>query len=1056
MHDKEMKTGEIILIVALVLILGVASIGIGVSSFDRKEAREAIGESYDLSEGWTYVDPSVGEVEMDLPERFETPEEKFACVHDAGRDYEGLALTLYATNAAFNVYVNGNMIYETGNYTRTNDLGEDVAVSDGTDVNVSAGIYREEMASREDMAMDITEETEFSQDAKADAGKIIIDLPSHIPDGSTITVVMYRISASDPVTLQTASVSKRDVAIINIIKQSMFPLLCAIIIIICAVILEALDVIRWIQKKRRRGLIIVALFALDAIIYSFIRTEIFYVFFGNRMFFLMVEEISFILMPVFVTGFFLRGFKIHFPKLMRGLFYSAAGVAVLELITYPFWGELHTFVYQLNMFWKLIILAILMVMLVKWKNLRPQSRKIMMDESALICLAISILAAPSRDMVMDMEFLDNVKMIATTAYFIFMAAQHVQIMLAESRYQAERRAKELEEQNEALRIAHEEAEEAKNDAILANEAKSRFLANMSHEIRTPINAVLGMDEMILRESRDTSIREYAVDIRSAGRTLLSLINDILDFSKIESGKMEIVPVEYEVATMVIDLSNMIRPRVEAKDLEFILEVDENIPKKLFGDDVRVRQCITNILTNAVKYTPEGKVWLRLRGEKDEDGYLLHCEVEDTGIGIKEEDIPKLFKEYERIEESRNRNIEGTGLGMNITMSMLSLMKSKLEVKSVYGKGSTFWFDVHQGLVDETPVGSIEVAHQEEANAALYTDAFIAPDAHMLLVDDNAMNRKVFMQLLKATRIQIDEADCGPAAIELAKKNHYHFIFMDHMMPDMDGIEAMQAIRALGEGSPNEHTPIYVLTANAVAGAREMYLEAGFDGFLAKPVMSDKLEEALRENLPDELMMPAPEGEGMVKEAEKSGPPDDLPSVDGLDWHFAWIHLPGMDMLEESVKQFYELIDVHGDKLQKFYEALPEEMDNYRIQVHGMKSSAATIGIVPLAGMAKILEFAAKDSNEDIIQSTHDVFMNEWKSYKEKLSGVFGIVPESDADRSDFPMAEKEKTFAMLEMLKNDMEDFDVDTGDELVAKLKEYRYPDDISDIMKKIYGAVA
>ena len=220
--------------------------------------------------------------------------------------------------------------------------------------------------------------------------------------------------------------------------------------------------------------------------------------------------------------------------------------------------------------------------------------------------------------------------------------------------------------------------------------------------------------MILREAKDKSIREYAFDIRSAGHTLLSLINEILDFSKIESGKMEIVPVEYDFAELITNLVNMIMARAEAKNLDFIMQIDENIPSRMFGDDVRIRQCVTNILTNAVKYTPEGSVTLRARGEKDGDDCLLTVEVEDTGIGIKEEDIPKLFKEYERIEESRNRNIEGTGLGMNITREMLSLMDSRLEVKSVYGEGSTFWFTIRQPVIDATPVGDIAARHAQSA------------------------------------------------------------------------------------------------------------------------------------------------------------------------------------------------------------------------------------------------------------------------------------------------------------------------------------------------------
>ena len=265
---------------------------------------------------------------------------------------------------------------------------------------------------------------------------------------------------------------------------------------------------------------------------------------------------------------------------------------------------------------------------------------------------------------------------------------------------------------------------------------------MSHEIRTPINAVLGMDEMILRESTEQNIKDYAMDIHMAGQTLLSLINDILDFSKIESGKMEIVPVEYDISSLIHDLTNMALQRAKAKQLALEVEVDQNIPSRLFGDDVRIRQILTNLLTNAVKYTHEGTVWLRIRGRSADNAVKLYFEVEDTGIGIKEEDLPKLSSEFERIEEEKNRNIEGTGLGLNITMKLLSLLGGKLTVESAYGKGSKFSFELEQEIVDQTPIGDFELRVRQIAENYSYSAKFCAPDAKILVVDDNAVNRKV--------------------------------------------------------------------------------------------------------------------------------------------------------------------------------------------------------------------------------------------------------------------------------------------------------------------------
>ncbi|MCR4754572.1 MAG: response regulator [Lachnospiraceae bacterium] len=398
-------------------------------------------------------------------------------------------------------------------------------------------------------------------------------------------------------------------------------------------------------------------------------------------------------------------------------------------------------------------------------------------------------------------------------------------------------------------------EEQKRIADEANRAKSDFLASMSHEIRTPINTVLGMNEMILRESRERNVREYAGDIRSAGNTLLSIINDILDLSKIESGKMEIVRTEYDEAMMIYDLSNIISGRAKEKGLAFNVEVDPKIPAKLLGDDIRIKQVLMNILSNAVKYTHKGSVWMRVRlNSADEaDGRKtasIHYEVEDTGIGIRPEDMDKLFSAFERLDVRKNRNIEGTGLGMTITVRLLAMMGSKLSVQSEYGKGSVFSFDLTEEVIDERPIGefnrrvSVE-ALRECADGNLFT----APEARILVVDDNRTNRKVFGLLLKHTEIMIDEAENGPEAIKLATANHYDIIFMDHMMPDMDGLEAMDRIKAVGDG-PCIDTPIIILTANAVAGSREMYLSKGCDGYLSKPISASELEEMIKEFLPE--------------------------------------------------------------------------------------------------------------------------------------------------------------------------------------------------------------
>ena len=397
------------------------------------------------------------------------------------------------------------------------------------------------------------------------------------------------------------------------------------------------------------------------------------------------------------------------------------------------------------------------------------------------------------------------------------------------------------------------AAEASNQA---NEAKSYFLSTMSHDIRTPMNAIIGMNEMILRDSNNEEIRMYAENIRASGKTLLGIINDILDFSKIEAGKMEIIEVDYNFASLLNDIVYMVQRKADEKNLEFNLEIDENIPRCLRGDEIRIKQVIINILSNAVKYTNEGGVVFSIKSNKceDEPDYVnLHVSVKDTGIGIRQEDLDKLFVAFERIDEKINRNIEGTGLGMAIAQSFLSMMGSTINVESEYGKGSEFYFDLKQKVVNQEPVGEYNVAYKHFLlEKEQYKVQFVAPDAKILVVDDNEINLKVFVNLLRDTRIQIDTALSGDACIDLYKRNHYDVIFLDHMMPNKDGIDTLKDMKACAD-TPNQNRPIICLTANAVIGMREKYINAGFDDYLTKPIDTALLEEMLIKYLDSDLV-----------------------------------------------------------------------------------------------------------------------------------------------------------------------------------------------------------
>ena len=400
---------------------------------------------------------------------------------------------------------------------------------------------------------------------------------------------------------------------------------------------------------------------------------------------------------------------------------------------------------------------------------------------------------------------------------------------------------------------HEDAknmERLKDEADNANQAKSKFLMNMSHEIRTPINAVLGMDEMILRECSDPTIIEYANNIKSAGETLLGLVNDVLDLAKIESGKMHLIEVDYRIKDVIKSIINTMSLKMSEKGLSFLVEIDKEIPSVLHGDEMRLKQIIMNLLSNAYKYTREGYVKLILTGEKNNGCCKLRVDVVDSGIGIRDEDLSKLFESFERMDEKKNRTIEGTGLGLSITNNLLNMMGSRLMVDSVYRQGSTFYFELEQKIIDEYPIGDINKADRKVNSQSEMEKTFTAPNAKVLVVDDNSINLAVMKGLLKKTRMQVETALSGMDCLEMIKSTQYDIIFMDHLMPEMDGVETLTKIRNF-KLHKNVDTPIIVLTANAVSGAREKYLEYGFSDYLTKPVDVKMLEESIIRFLPKE-------------------------------------------------------------------------------------------------------------------------------------------------------------------------------------------------------------
>ncbi len=692
--------------------------------------------------------------------------------------------------------------------------------------------------------------------------------------------------------------------------------------------------------------------------------------------------------------------------------------------------------------------------------------------------------------------------------------------------------------------------------------KSDFLANMSHEIRTPMNAVIGMAEMALREDVSPAAREYIGQIKSSGQTLLTIINDILDFSKIESGKMDISDVEYEPMSMINDVSNIIMTRIGSKDLDLTVDVNPNLPSGLYGDNIRIKQVLVNLANNAVKFTDAGNVNLKIDFlQISEDEIELYVAVADTGRGIRESDMNRLFQSFQQLDSKRNRNVEGTGLGLAISRQLVALMRGKIHVDSEYGKGSTFSFVIPQKVTDSSyavekvaknlvAAGLIQseytarelamdmeklgvtyerleseedLGRVKDHNAGylfveqpLFTEAvqyflklnpdvcgvllanyrevrsydlanlrvvkkplyilglsnifngkeeigsvsfmetedfdFTAPKAEILVVDDNAINLTVVKGLLNPLKMKIDTALSGKDAVLMTTDKRYDIIFMDHMMPEMDGVETTRVIRRLLGN--NGQVPIIALTANAVEGTAEMFINEGMNDFVTKPIEMRVIISKLHKWLPPEKIEKNRDKKmnaarlNANRDNKASQTTTDI-SIEGLDVKRAMEFLGNENLFWSVLKEYYRVIDKKCAMIQEYEQK--EQWKEYTVEVHALKSASKQIGALDLAQVAEQMEAAGNAGNAALIHKITPGMLEEYMFYKGILAPYFVKQEEEQSGRA----AKNDEMSVLFGEMKEAMENLDMDAMEKVIKDMGQYSYSDAQRDIFEKLKNAV-
>ncbi len=951
------------LVVALQMILVIYV----AASFKVDDMTLVKGEVFDFNTGWTVCREDGRRVEAvslpytDTSDAYET----VVMENTIPKEFAGLTMRFLTADKQFRVLVDGEEIYQFGMHDVRSFGHTAGSVMNFVDIPQTLG-----------------------------AGQIRIEMSSP-----------YRNYASY---INTIEVGRRDIVILRMITSSMPKMACNMVILFASLILGSGGILCVVSKRQTGGLAYLSPFCFVSFLYFSIETKVLNIMYGNQTLYSVLFFLCLMLMPILLQLYIERTLEGFHKKLSELLIFIGVLNALVQMLIQVL--NIADFM-ELSVFSHLLVFIATvsgMVMYIdRLRKDREKSWESILNAAAMVSVCVGTTVDLVRGQIVKVGDLAMCSRIGFTAFGIIMVYIHImrisKMFAADAENAAmmlQREMTKVEERNQMLVLAREEAEEAKREAQEASRAKSSFLANVSHEIRTPINAVLGMDTMILRESRQENVREYANDIQSAGQNLLALINDILDFSKIESGKMEIKPVNYELASLLGDCYNMIQVRAKDKGLFFRMENSTSIPHLLYGDEVRVRQIIVNLLTNAVKYTEKGEVVLSANWVKtDEENIRLIVAVRDTGMGIRYEDQQKLFDSFQRLDVERNRNIEGTGLGLAITKQLIEMMNGTIFLESSYGCGSTFTVEIPQRVRSFEPIGDFQARIQESAEFGKpCQSSFQAPDARILVVDDVPMNLKVLCELLKSTRIQIDTAESGKECLRDITLKKYHMIFMDHMMPEMDGIETLKNMKWVAENK-NTDTPVIMLTANAIIGARDEYFSAGFADYLAKPVKEAELEQMIRKYLPKELVI-LPEEE-MRPEEDDGGfdmrtllwQPEVKPQIqqrslmqrlDFIDARAGVSYCAGSEAIYREVLQSYALGKLR-EEIADYY--AKEDWKSYGAKVHALKSASLGIGAVELSEFAKALENAARNGNIGYVKAQHENIMKEYDELLEKLREV---------------------------------------------------------------------